>query len=56
MKKEYYIKLFCEHLHRVLVCINLFPEGTPIALTRFIPINDSLIEIAIVFVLKFDLL
>ncbi len=28
-----------------------FPEGSPIALTRFIPFNDALIELAIVFVL-----
>ena len=28
-----------------------FPEGSPIALTRFIPINDALIELVIVFVI-----
>jgi hypothetical protein len=28
-----------------------FPEGSPVSLTRFIPINDALIELAIVFVL-----
>ncbi len=31
--------------------IFFFPEGAPFALTRFIPISDALIEIAIVFVL-----
>ncbi len=31
--------------------IVFFPEGSPIALTRFIPINDALIELVIVFVI-----
>jgi len=31
--------------------ILFFPEGAPFALTRFIPISDALIEVAIVFVL-----
>jgi len=29
----------------------LFPDGTPVALTRFIPVDDALIELIMVFVL-----